>query len=236
MATPPGFAPEQIRLVLFDLAGTTVKDDAGGASLVVTTMVETFREAGLSLTPAAVAAHRGRDKREVIQRLLEANPPAPTQRLLAEPEQLLARFLARLDEHVHELQEIPGSAATFAFLQARGVRVGVGSGFPLDLVQRIVARMGWLQRKLIDYVESTETFGAGRPAPLMIQDAMRSFGLGDARAVIKVGDTPVDIEEGRNAGVWTVAVTTGSQSLETLQAYRPDFLLTSVAELPDLLH
>lgn len=46
-------------------------------------------------------------------------------------------------------------------------------------------------------------------------NAMR-LGVYPMAALIKVGDTPVDIEEGLNAGMWTVAVTlTGSLSGKT---------------------
>ena len=36
-------------------------------------------------------------------------------------------------------------------------------------------------------------------------------GVSSAAAVVKVGDTPADILEGRNAGVWTIGVTASSE-------------------------
>jgi phosphoglycolate phosphatase-like HAD superfamily hydrolase len=44
----------------------------------------------------------------------------------------------------------------------------------------------------------------------------------------------VDVEEGRNAGAWTAAVLTGSQSEEVLRMARPDFLLPSIREVVGL--
>jgi len=68
----------------------------------------------------------------------------------------------------------------------------------------------------------------------MIHHAMEHFGIDDPRRVLKVGDTVSDIEEGRNAGTWTAAVVTGTQSEERLRAASPDFILPSVADIPIL--
>ncbi|MBC8171565.1 MAG: phosphonoacetaldehyde hydrolase, partial [Anaerolineae bacterium] len=53
---------------------------------------------------------------------------------------------------------------------------------------------------------------AGRPAPWMIYQNMMQLGVYPTTAVVKVGDTLPDIEEGLNAGVWTIGVTqTGNE-------------------------
>jgi phosphoglycolate phosphatase-like HAD superfamily hydrolase len=71
----------------------------------------------------------------------------------------------------------------------------------------------------------------------MIFAAAKSVGL-EAGAlsgrVLKVGDTRLDIEEGRNAGVATAAVLTGTQTRAYLEEARPDYVLSSVADLPTL--
>lgn len=222
-----------VRLVLFDLAGTTVSDGRAGGSLVAETLRETFEEAGVILDADAITTHRGKDKRDTIRELLHEGQPARTV-----PEDqvnlLLSRFMQRLEEQISEFTEIPGASRTFEYLKHHGIRVGVGSGFSQDLVDRIVGRLGWKQHGLVDYAMSTETLGAGRPDPRMILDAMARFALDDARQALKVGDTVVDVEEGRNAGAWTAVVLTGTQRREALEAAGPDFVLDSVAELPSL--
>ena len=52
---------------------------------------------------------------------------------------------------------------------------------------------------------------------------------------LKVGDTVQDVAEGRNVGALTLAVTSGTQSAETLEKAGPVAVLPSVAELPDWL-
>jgi phosphoglycolate phosphatase-like HAD superfamily hydrolase len=54
--------------------------------------------------------------------------------------------------------------------------------------------------------------------------------------VVKVGDTPVDVEEGRQVRVgFVVAVTTGAFERAALRACAPDHVIDSLAELPPLL-
>ena len=70
----------------------------------------------------------------------------------------------------------------------------------------------------------------------MIRRIMAATGIEDPRNVIKIGDTPVDLEEGRNAGCGlTLAVTNGSNTIEQLQGYSNDGLLSSLLELKECL-
>jgi phosphonoacetaldehyde hydrolase len=53
----------------------------------------------------------------------------------------------------------------------------------------------------------------GRPAPFMIFENLRQLDVYPLSAVIKIGDTVPDIEEGLNAGVWSVAVVDSSNEI-----------------------
>jgi beta-phosphoglucomutase-like phosphatase (HAD superfamily) len=52
---------------------------------------------------------------------------------------------------------------------------------------------------------------------------------------MKIDDTVKGIEEGKNAGVYTIAVLTGTQSIQFLDASNPDTILRSVAKIPEHL-
>jgi phosphoglycolate phosphatase-like HAD superfamily hydrolase len=66
----------------------------------------------------------------------------------------------------------------------------------------------------------------------MIERLMQQAGVPDAKQVIKVGDTEVDIREGRNAGcLYSIGITTGAFTREALEAYQPDFIIDNLAEL-----
>jgi len=50
-----------------------------------------------------------------------------------------------------------------------------------------------------------------------------------------VGDMGIDIDAGRAAGMKTAAVLTGFETLKDLEVKKPDVILTSIADLPDVL-
>ena len=63
---------------------------------------------------------------------------------------------------------------------------------------------------------------------------MTVFGIEDPKQVLKIGDTPVDIEEGRRAGcAASLVVTNGTHSRAALEPLNPDGLLASLRELPE---
>lgn len=74
-----------------------------------------------------------------------------------------------------------------------------------------------------------------RPSPAMIRRTMRHCHIRDPTEVVKVDDTAIGIEEGHNAGAYTIAVLTGTQRREKLEAAKPDAILPSVRELPNYL-
>ena len=66
----------------------------------------------------------------------------------------------------------------------------------------------------------------------MIQTLIADLGIASSDRVLKIGDTEVDVEEGRNAGCGTVvSVTTGAYSRGQLEEYHPDFIIDDLHEL-----
>lgn len=223
-----------IRLVVFDMAGTTVDDSAAGASLVVTGFVDAFARGGITLDPAAVNKYRGKQKDLAVREILAALgiPAGPRRETLARA--VYRDFLAGLKMSVPKMREFPGTSDVFRFLRGRGIRIGAASGFPAELVRMITAHLDWQSAGLVDWAMSTEEAGAGRPDPALLRRMMELSGITDPSEVLKVGDTVMDIREGRNAGVPTAAVLTGTQTRPELAATEPDFILNSVRELPEL--
>ena len=59
---------------------------------------------------------------------------------------------------------------------------------------------------------------AGRPAPWMIFRCMEALNVYPPAAVVKVGDTVIDIEDGLNAGAWSVGVVDSSNEMSLTAA------------------
>jgi beta-phosphoglucomutase-like phosphatase (HAD superfamily) len=100
----------------------------------------------------------------------------------------------------------------------------------------LLSRLGWLQAGVIDGWIATDHVKHGRPAPDMIRALMERFDVQESACVVKVGDTPADLEEGFAADCGlVVGVTNGSHTAAELRSHRHHALIGSVAELPELL-
>lgn len=221
-----------IELVVFDLAGTTVYD----GDAVNTCFRAALSAAGLTLAPEAVNEVMGLPKREAVRLLVErAGEEATPERV----EAIHADFVARMIRHYRtdpSVSEIPGTSDVFRRLRDVGVRVAVNTGFGREITDVLLERMGWLTAGLVDASAASDETPRGRPHPDMILHLMRKLGVGDARRVAKVGDTPADLLEGHRAGCgMVIGVTGGTHTREQLVGHPHTHLIGSVVELPALL-
>jgi HAD superfamily hydrolase (TIGR01509 family) len=115
-------------------------------------------------------------------------------------------------------------------LHARGTRLGIAtsSGRALPYLDH------WGVRAVFDAIVGREDVRHRKPHPEVVLRCVEKLGLEPADAAY-VGDSPIDIEAGRAAGVHTIGVLTGTSSREVLAAVGPDHLLESAVELLDLL-
>lgn len=216
------------RLVVLDLAGTTVRDRGE----VPETFRATLAARGVELSDEMLASVRGASKREAIARLL---PPNCGQARRADA--LYAEFRAALAQRYREggVEPIAGAREAFAALRAAGVRLALNTGFDRDLTALLLAALGWANGA-VDAVVCADDVRRGRPAPDLIRAAMAATAVDDPRAVANVGDTALDLAAGAAAGVgWNVGVLSGAHGRERLAAAPHTHLLASVAELPALL-
>ncbi len=211
----------RIKLVVFDMAGTTVDDEVDGLPLVLKSYDGALRSHGVEVPMEVLNAQRGRDKWTVIKELGGDKAEA-----------IYGAFIGVLSQNITKVREVEGTAETFRFLREHGVRVVASTGFPVEIAEPMIEHLGWLRNELIDGWVCSEQVGASRPDPAMIISSMKKYGVSDPRAVMKVDDTVKGIEEGVNAGVYTVGVLTGTQSIQQLSAAGPDTILRSVAQIP----
>ena len=221
-----------IDLVVFDMAGTTVRD--GGA------VRESFRAALLAaavdVSPAAVRKVMGQAKPVAIRRLLDQARGRASD---AEVAAVHADFVRRMQRYYAadpSVAEVPGAAETFARLRAAGVRVALNTGFSRPIVEPLLVRLGWSVPATVDAVVTSDEVARGRPAPDMLRLLMERFGIRDSTRVAKVGDTVVDLEEGHAAGCGLViGVLTGACTREELAPVPHTHLVASIVDVPGLI-
>lgn len=222
-----------IELIVFDMAGTTVSE--GGA--VYQCLRDTLAANGLELSAKSIDEVKGMDKYEALRILIEKS--AMREQLLPGLDVIHEDFVERMIEIYRRdpsVGEIPGASDTFRRLRQAGVKVALNTGFSRDIAQTLIDRLNWERDDLIDASVTSDEVDRGRPSPDMIRLLMMKLGVMDARRIAKVGDTPADLLEGRNAECGLViGVTKGSCAREQLERFPHDHLIGSVAELPELL-
>ena len=219
-----------VELVVFDVAGTTIRD--GGQ--VADAFHWTLAGLGVTITPQELAAWRGASKRLALAHFVKQQLGDAAPEML---EQIYARFCDRLTRRFADdgVEAIGGVEQTFAALRGRGVRLALTSGFEQSVLDLLLKAVGW-HSGVVDAVVSGDQVPQGRPAPYMIFRAMERTGVMDVRRVVNVGDTVLDLQSGSNAGVGlNLGVLSGAHGREQLEAAPHTHILGSVAELPELL-
>lgn len=221
-----------IELVVCDLAGTTVHD----GDAVSDSFRAALAAADLQADPAAVNQVMGLPKPEAIRQLL-TGLGRPADATLVES--LHADFVRRMSDYyatAPAIREIPGASAAFSAFRRAGWKVGLNTGFSRDIVEVLLARLGWSVPETVDGVVASDEVQRGRPWPDMIQMLMRQCGVSDPRRVVKIGDTWADLEEGQNTGCGIViGVTSGSFTRADLEQRPHTCILGSIAEAPGYL-
>jgi len=218
---------DAIKLAIFDVAGTIVQD-RGEVLRAFSTALEKH---GIAHTTAELKEWKGASKQEVIRHFVRrrAKPEASESAVAA----VYGDFRRELERHYRDngVLPIPGAAETFARLHEHGILLATTSGFYREISELILELSGW--HDVFSARISSSDVLAGRPAPYMIFRAMETAGVTSVREVINVGDTPLDLQAGTNAGVReVVGVLTGLHGRERLQQEPHTALLDSVAELP----
>lgn len=224
-----------IKLVVFDIAGTTVKDNGE----IVTAFWNALKEYGYTVPKAKINALMGYKKPEAIRKIVEEHEENKERILEEYISAIHDRFLELMLTYYRNAEEIvplPNVLDVFSFLRENDIKIGLDTGFSKDITDVIMQRLGWLADGVIDYVVSSDEVPAGRPQPYMIQRMMQQAGITDAQQVIKVGDTEVDVQEGKNAGcLYSVAVTTGAFTRSQLEPYRPSFIIDDIKNLISII-
>ena len=218
---------DAIKLVIFDLAGTIV-EDRGEVLGAFSTALEKH---GVAHTTAELKEWKGASKQEVIRHFVQrqAGPGANESTVAA----VYGDFHRELERHYrgNGVLPIPGAAETFAWLHEHGILLATTSGFYREISELILELAGW--RDIFSARITSSDVTTGRPAPYMIFRAMEAAGSTSVREVINVGDTPLDLQAGTNAGVReVVGVLTGLHGKDRLQREPHTALLDSVADLP----
>lgn len=112
-------------------------------------------------------------------------------------------------------------------------RLIVATNKPGAAARRILAGLGVLS--CFAFVVSPEQVEQAKPAPDMIEYALKRTG-GDTASAIIIGDTELDMQAGKNAGITTVAALYGYGDAGRISAASPDYSVHSPLEIMTLFN
>jgi len=234
----------KIKLVVFDLSGTTVEDD----NAVAKSLHQASVEHGLSVPLEDFEKSIGTNKIHMYQYLIARSrgreldfadlEKQQNHEFHEEAMQLFDRYaVIMLNYYNKQVQAMPGAEETFQWCKANGIKVATDTGFHRAVNEAILGGLKWRERGLVDLsVDIDNCNGVGRPAPYLIFHIMQQLGIQSVHEVIKIGDTPADLLSGYHAGcIGNIGVLSGANDLATLNQYKHTHILPSVRELPELI-
>jgi phosphonoacetaldehyde hydrolase len=203
--------PHKLRAIMLDWAGTTVDHGSIAPVLALQTL---FANHAIALTAEDARRGMGLLKHDHIRTVSRAAPHSaavarnhqanPTE---TEVDSLFHEFgPLQMQIIVQHSQLIAGAAETVKKWQDRGLRIGTTTGYTREMlvpVLQLAAEGGYRPDASVCPDEVT----AGRPAPWMLMRNAELLNVYTPSSCVKIGDTISDIEEGRNAGMWTIGLT-----------------------------
>jgi phosphonatase-like hydrolase len=213
-----------IKLAVFDIAGTTLRDNHDVSKVFQTALLHF----GYHLSLHQIDPLMGYEKAFAIRQLLGADATDELVRSIH------LEFMAQMMRYYEtaDLQPLPNVETTFQQLQEAGIRVAINTGFSRNIASIIIDRLQWQQNKLVDLLIASDEVPEGRPYPYMIRSLMDTLQITDPLEVMKIGDTEVDVREGQNAGCkYVIGVTTGIFSRSELAAYHPTHIIDDIADV-----
>jgi len=228
---------KDIKLVILDMAGTTVMDQHEVEHCFKLAAIKNE----LHASDERILALQGYAKLYVFTLLWTEQVGEEDPRITELAAKSYADFKEILENHYRTQPVYPteGCLELFEALHVKGIKIALTTGFYREVADIILGRLGWVPSLDANTgihlsVTPDEVNGEGRPSPAMIHFAMEKLGVTDLEQVINVGDTPVDLAFGKNAGVrLALGVCNGTHTRAQLENHPNDGLLEKISDLID---
>ena len=217
-----------VKLLVFDMAGTTVNEHG----IVYETLYTTMNNYGLSVSRDDIQKWHGANKYEVLNNYLGKKYSGDDIISKNIRQQLHTNFDINLKDRYFTNSNVTlidnKLPELFNSLREKNIKIALNTGYSKEIQGAIIdkLRMG----EFIDTYISSEEVKYGRPYPYMIYHLMEKCGIQNPKSVIKFGDTKNDILEGLNAQcLASVGVLSGADEGKHING--GDLILDSVMDI-----
>lgn len=199
-----------IEAVILDWAGCTLDFGCMAPAVV---FVEVYKRQNVPISMDEARAPMGAHKRVHIQKISqldavrqrwhEMHGRFPTD---DDVDRMFADFVPLQLACLSDYSElIPGTLGVVKELRSRGLKIGSTTGYTVEMMEinlRDAERQGYKPDSSVSAAEVP----AGRPYPYMCLQNVINLGVTTVHACVKVDDTIPGVEEGLNAGMWTIGL------------------------------
>lgn len=208
----------EYKLLIFDWDGTL----ADSIGRIVTSMQEAAQRAGRAeRDDEAIKGIIGLGLPEAI---LTLYPDMAAEQVIAFRQHYANTYIA-LDAEPSPL--FTGVAESLEAFRAQGYRLAVATGKARRGLDRVLKAHGW--ERFFDVTRAADET-ASKPDPLMLNQILAHCDMRPEQALM-VGDASFDLLMARKAGIDSVAVSYGAQSIERLRDFDP---VLEVDHFPEL--
>ena len=200
----------RLQAVLLDWAGTTMDYGCYAPAVV---FIEVFKRKQVPISIEEARLPMGAHKKVHIRQITQidrvgkaweaAHGARPTEDNV---EAMFQDFIPLQLECLADYSDlIPGTLEAVDAFRERGLKIGSTTGYTGEMMD-ILLHEAKIRGYEPDSTVCATDVPAGRPEPWMcVQNAM-NLGIYPMESIVKVGDTLPDIEEGLNAGMWTIGL------------------------------
>ncbi len=246
----------KIKLVILDLAGTVCdgpqdlrqlfpNDDLKGVKVPMICFEKVFAKRGMNVDWATIRKPMGLFKGEHLRELFndqvvtnEFKRATGREWTEGDIEEMFREFRAIVPDIVtmdELVKPIEGVKECMDQLRSAGIKLGCDTGYPIEACTVVYKALEEKHGVRFDVVADSENV-RGRPTPFLVFDCMNKANVYPPEAVVKADDVKAGIAEGNNAGAWTVSLfATGEHNRQDHLELKPDFLIPSVKELPEIV-
>ncbi|MEI6137834.1 MAG: phosphonoacetaldehyde hydrolase [Mariniphaga sp.] len=206
-----------IKAVIFDWAGTIIDY---GCMAPTQVFVQVYKSKGVFLSNEEARGPMGLAKKDHIRELMQLGSiqkqwmirfrryptEADIESIYAELEPVLSNIVKNYTA------PIQGAIELINLLKSQGIKVGTTTGYVAEMMDNILpitTALGLLP----DAVVNSSEVSSGRPYPWMIYRNCEKMNVFPLSKMVKIGDTVADIQEGVNAGMWTIGLTKSGNEL-----------------------
>lgn len=218
----------KIECIVFDMAGTTINED----NIVYKTLHQSILEHGVSLSLENVLEHgAGKEKLNAIEDILSIYGDDSQK---AQSKIIFNNFLHYLEDAYNHFPVKPTNNAEKVLRTIRkwGIKVVLNTGYDRHTANKLLNKIDWVENDQYDLLVTASEVENARPFPDMIILAMKKLSISASQKVVKIGDSAIDIEEGKNANcILNIGVTTGAQTFEQIAVANPDYIIKDLIDL-----